>query len=1012
MTDIFFVVQAKSIVNWLDNIPLPSSTAPASLWSHAFINMPNDDPWDWDNARVIQELSTQHRTWVPRSSTGAPESEQFAERLRHHEIDGPCLLTDITDSELKEELGLVKLAHRSYIRYAIAELRLKSVKYTEYIVRHQTLNVNVSALDLNRSLQGFIEQVKSIHGSISGLTTGKALDDAGDDNEEPARKRVRHDSALPDSHVATQSLDFNAALTPSGNMIAVSAADDVPTTNREKKRKRIAPTLITPEVDATRNRELTTAADSIVINRPATPELPPEPGVVFVGDDGRKRMVPLLQSQASLNTGTPYNDAFRQSLAHNVPESSSIEGLKVETNDPMVGYLGKKALPVDDLFFSASADDGSDVEEDAIKDFSFVSKDIPAGRRQYTYHRMKHFLGSGQHYFKRGSRRFIAVKPYPKQLVPLSKGASFILFSVEGAVSKITRELFQDWPEVDNGKDTLVNVNAHLFSFNPAGPDFNLGSSYNNWDPVSALEKYKFLEGGDEILPLYGDSDSDNEYDDATWTEMEQERGSTINGPPRESRRPLLGTHEVENAINQGVAQHFANWKLKKLPKLEKGAWKFWMKSRKRQSKEKQVAAFKMDLSHIANRLEDLQKKIATLPWTSKTQVIKQTSSMEGTIYAREDLLWKISTLLCKKPPEKPNVELAIEHVQPQDDHLGTIIPGQSEELLDSQDSASSDEEGLQDFVLPDEAVEERIDDEDFFYLSADTEDEDNLIADDHSATNSPEPEDPSYLPVTPTGKNREAGPLRAFSESVPVHIKHEAPIGTRSHFPFKVTDNFINLISSSDEAPTNPVTRFDSQRNVSLSYPISANGSIDLTTPEKPKTTLKDIFPPKQHDQNPTKGSLFKTSTNIEESSDDEEPLILQRRQRRSSASYDTGEGDASPSKGLSKRKKKLVENADAREMRERDLARRAEQEARRAILHATLSQLAPGDEEHDKVIVNDGAAAPPYLHLNKHIAQRIKKHQIDGVRFLWHSVIRDDRDVQGCLLAHTMGLGKTMQT
>lgn len=116
----------------------------------------------------------------------------------------------------------------------------------------------------------------------------------------------------------------------------------------------------------------------------------------------------------------------------------------------------------------------------------------------------------------------------------------------------------------------------------------------------------------------------------------------------------------------------------------------------------------------------------------------------------------------------------------------------------------------------------------------------------------------------------------------------------------------------------------------------------------------------------------------------------------------------DDAPKKG----KKKLIENADAREMRERDIARREEQQARRAILHATLSQLDPGGDSQDGIIVNDGAVAPPYLLLNKHIGQRIKPHQVEGLRFLWHSVIQDNKEIQGCLLAHTMGLGKTMQT
>ncbi|KAK7615236.1 hypothetical protein JOL62DRAFT_146314 [Phyllosticta paracitricarpa] len=46
--------------------------------------------------------------------------------------------------------------------------------------------------------------------------------------------------------------------------------------------------------------------------------------------------------------------------------------------------------------------------------------------------------------------------------------------------------------------------------------------------------------------------------------------------------------------------------------------------------------------------------------------------------------------------------------------------------------------------------------------------------------------------------------------------------------------------------------------------------------------------------------------------------------------------------------------------------------------------------------------------INIHPHIASSIKPHQISGVRFMWREIIEAK---QGCLLAHTMGLGKTMQ-
>jgi hypothetical protein len=215
-------------------------------------------------------------------------------------------------------------------------------------------------------------------------------------------------------------------------------------------------------------------------------------------------------------------------------------------------------------------------------------------------------------------------------------------------------------------------------------------------------------------------------------------------------------------------------------------------------------------------------------------------------------------------------------------------------------------------------------------------------------------------------------------------------------------------------------MTGIASRGRFSPSYLVNPDGSINLITPVKPKLSIKEAMYFNQHGENPpnARGPLFgcvpNSVPNVEDSDDDDEPLVANRgRPRRSIASDGTEEDDASleeevPRKG----RKKLVENEDAKGMRARDILRRRDEEARRAVLHARLSQLGPGDDEHDKVIVNDAASAPPYLYLNDHIAQRIKKHQVNGVRFLWHTVIQENQEIQGCLLAHTMGLGKTMQS
>ncbi|KAL4980200.1 hypothetical protein BDW66DRAFT_125843 [Aspergillus desertorum] len=54
-------------------------------------------------------------------------------------------------------------------------------------------------------------------------------------------------------------------------------------------------------------------------------------------------------------------------------------------------------------------------------------------------------------------------------------------------------------------------------------------------------------------------------------------------------------------------------------------------------------------------------------------------------------------------------------------------------------------------------------------------------------------------------------------------------------------------------------------------------------------------------------------------------------------------------------------------------------------------------------------GSFKEPVIFLHPHIGQRVKPHQLNGIQFMWRELV-EDKTQEGCLLAHTMGLGKTM--
>ncbi|KAF4461178.1 DNA repair rhp54 [Fusarium albosuccineum] len=109
----------------------------------------------------------------------------------------------------------------------------------------------------------------------------------------------------------------------------------------------------------------------------------------------------------------------------------------------------------------------------------------------------------------------------------------------------------------------------------------------------------------------------------------------------------------------------------------------------------------------------------------------------------------------------------------------------------------------------------------------------------------------------------------------------------------------------------------------------------------------------------------------------------------------------------------KEIIRNKEAVDARERAREREQEAAARAMKLRRKLASSSLMPEDRTRLIVNESKdEGQSLIYINDDIGRRIKDHQIDGVRFLWNQIVLDPDTRHGCLLAHTMGLGKTMQT
>ena len=108
-------------------------------------------------------------------------------------------------------------------------------------------------------------------------------------------------------------------------------------------------------------------------------------------------------------------------------------------------------------------------------------------------------------------------------------------------------------------------------------------------------------------------------------------------------------------------------------------------------------------------------------------------------------------------------------------------------------------------------------------------------------------------------------------------------------------------------------------------------------------------------------------------------------------------------------KRKYVVPESQEALDIRSNAHQRVRERDLRQAQLKDRFRAMGVNEDDSSKVVVNTGKLDDQdFIYLNPTIGNRIQRHQQEGLQFMWREVVAGG---QGCLLAQTMGLGKTMQ-
>ncbi len=143
-------------------------------------------------------------------------------------------------------------------------------------------------------------------------------------------------------------------------------------------------------------------------------------------------------------------------------------------------------------------------------------------------------------------------------------------------------------------------------------------------------------------------------------------------------------------------------------------------------------------------------------------------------------------------------------------------------------------------------------------------------------------------------------------------------------------------------------------------------------------------------------------------------------KRIKKAGSSSDEDKDDKSPSKGRHNIRKIISDKKVSKEtksaaLQERDRRKRMDE---RQKLYNQQFEVKEGDEMKELPLDFNTESKEVLVEVDKRLVKKLKPHQAKGIKFMWDAVFETKKDVKkdkvpgGAILAHCMGLGKTLQT
>ncbi|CAH0049187.1 unnamed protein product, partial [Clonostachys solani] len=530
------------------------------------------------------------------------------------------------------------------------------------------------------------------------------------------------------------------------------------------------------------------------------------------------------------------------------------------------------------------------------------------------------------------------------------------------------------------------------------------------------------------------------DLDEATLREIEDEEKS--NEEAKKTQRQML-MHEVQATIDDAIEGMAQRWRETKLSKYQRKAYRLWIDARKRHnSLRERIEKHQRQAAYYDKRIKKLSMEIVTEGWFKKEDIVSQAQCLEQSLEDKLYNIWLAGVLESSEAPPPPDVLPRPARRQRLQGH------DPMEELLTSTDEES-------DFVV------------------SDGEEVDGVPGKDGQAPNPEKPVTPikseesrlgdrmqletegtakhvSYIDLTSparpsTPPQASLKPGRELPDPPSVQVIDMAAIARYSKAHWRTEDDrwrlaLYILLNFGHEQRTRvlDLIRDESDEDIwdTSIVPFSKNTKtwevVENSPPDLRSYSLCNVFLSFVkckilsrnrilHLNKKDSGTLLKSRTTFEPFCKFIRSVLhlfpkethIYRRPEMDKEVEAEDEAIGTPRSEKKKSSaKEIVQNRAAAEMRERQNEMLQVQQERRAKLRSDLATSGIMSHDKSRLIINETKDEnQSFIYINDDIGLRIKDHQIDGVRFLWNQIIQDPTVRQGCLLAHTMGLGKTMQ-